>query len=143
MSDLTRKDVGIPIIGQRRDPLAPPDDAFLRDVTAAHFGVNIRTAEDLAAIMGHLSHYCDLCGDRFPLWPIRQWAAHYVHDHHNEITVQQSGAVAQLVTDELTPNIQQGFGMQLLSRVQIRRKAYELGLIKWLPPTNVSGQKGN
>lgn len=136
MSDVTKKDSGIPIIGQRNDPFAPKTDAFLRDVTAAQFGVNIRTPADLMAIMGEEKHFCDLCGQQFPMWPIRQWAAHYVHDHHDEITIQQSGAVAQMVTDELNDGIKQWFGMQLLSRVGIRRRCYELGLIKWLPPEN-------
>lgn len=140
MSDLTRKDAGIPILGRLNDPYAPADDAFLRDVSAANFGVNIRNGADLMAIMGEEAHHCDICGQKFPMWPIRQWASHYVHEHHDEITVQQLGAVARLVTDEFTPDIQQWFGMQLLSRVGIRRRAYDLGLIKWLPPAGQQRQ---
>jgi hypothetical protein len=137
-----RKDFAIPIFGMKRnDPFAPKDDAFIRDVTAVNFGVNIRTAADLMALLGEEKHFCDLCGREFPMWPIRQWAAHYVHDHHDAITLQQQGAVAMLVTDELTPGVQQWFGMQLLSRTAIRRRAYDLGLIKWLPPNDAG--RGN
>jgi len=143
MSDSTRKDAGVPIIGQHRDePLAPTDDAWLRDVAVANFGVNIRSDADLLALMGEEEYFCDLCGVEFPLWPIRQWAAHCVHDHNDELTVQQIGHIAQFLKPGLTDQIQKWLGMMLVTRVAIRRRARDFGLIKWLPPAGDAG-RGN
>jgi hypothetical protein len=146
MTDPTSKrsgvPAGIPIIGEKKDaPFVPVDDTWMRDITAAQFSVNIRTPADLAALMGEEKMYCELCGMEFPLWPIRHWAAHYVHVHHAEITIQQSGGVATLVTDDFTAGVQHWFGATLLGRVNVRRRAFELGLIEWLPPRDA--QKSN
>jgi hypothetical protein len=86
--------------------------------------------------MGEEKYFCDLCGAEFPLWPIRQWASHYIHDHNDALTVQMIGSVSQLCAAGFSqPSIQQWFGVQLLQRMAIRRRARDLGLIKWLPPT--------
>lgn len=145
MTDFLKKrggfPAGVPIIGEKSaEGFAPKDDAFLRDVTAANFGVNIRNEADMAALLSEEKYFCDLCGAEYPMWPIRHWAAHYVHDHHAEITIQQSGGVAQLCTSKMTPSIQEWFGMQLLARVGIRRRARDLGLISWLPPRPSGGE---
>lgn len=131
MTDPTRKDAGlpadIPIVGSKKD------EPWVRDITAANFGVEIRTEGDAARLCGDDKIFCEYCGAEFPLWPIRQWAAHVVHDHHDELTIQQIGAIAQFCTSELTPAIRQWFGMQILQRVSLRRRARDLELIRWVP----------
>jgi hypothetical protein len=107
------------------------EEPWLRDITAANFGVEIRTEADAAALCGDDAIFCEYCGWKFPLWPIREWAAHVVHEHNDALTVQQIGAIAQFCSSHLTPPIRQWFGMQILQRVSIRRRARDLGLIRW------------
>lgn len=129
MSDPTRKDAGlpldIPIVGGKQD------EPWLRDITAANFGIEIRTEGDAAALCNGDEIYCEYCGQAFSLWPIRLWAAHIVHEHHDELTVQQIGAIAQFCVSDLSPAIRQWLGMQILQRVSLRRRARDLGLIRW------------
>jgi len=139
MNDFTRKDAGVPIIGQKKNEgVAPVGDAWLHDTSAANLGILIRTTDDLMTLMGEEKIFCDMCGAEFPLWPIRQWAAHYCHDHRDEITMQHAAGFAALLTDDLTPAVQGWFQFQMMFRVTIRRRANDLGMIKWLPP-NTSG----
>src|ERR1700688_2405692 len=60
------------------------DEPYIRDVSAANFGVEIRTVDDAAALCGDDKQFCEYCGAEFPLWPVRLWAAHIVHEHHGD-----------------------------------------------------------
>lgn len=117
-----------------------PDERYIRDVTAAKFGVEVRTDADAAALLEGEVYYCDLCGEKFPLWPIREWAAHYVHEHHDAITIQQQGAVAAFCVPTITPEVLQWIGLQLLQRVAVRRRARDLGMIRFAPNIVVPGR---
>jgi len=108
-----------------------PDEPYIRDVSAANFGVEIRTTDDAAALCGDDKQFCEYCGAEFPLWPVRLLAAHIVHEHHGDLTDQQIGSIAQFCQDGLTQPIRQWFGMLILSRISIRRRARDLGLI-WM-----------
>ena len=107
------------------------EPAWIRDVSAANFGVHIRTTADIAALCEGQKIFCELCGEEFPLWPPKLWAGHYTGKHHEQITVQNSAAVGLFCTDQLTPSIQQWIVLQVMSRTAIRRRAHELNLIVW------------
>lgn len=107
------------------------DEPYIRDLTAVNLGVEIRTQADAMALCEGSDYYCEMCGEKFPLWPIRMWAAHYVDKHHDEITVQQSSAVGQFCTEELSDGVRQWLAMQLLVRTEVRRRARDLGLIRF------------
>ena len=106
------------------------DEPYIRDVSAANFGVEIRTADDAAALCGDDKQFCEYCGAEFPLWPVRLWAAHIVHEHHGDLTDQQIGSIAQFCQDGLTQPMRQWFAMMIMSRISIRRRARDLGLIR-------------
>lgn len=129
MTDPTRTDAGlpngIPIVGGKQE------EPWLRDISAANFGVEIRTVDDAAALCGDDKIYCEYCGEEFPLWPIWRWGSHICYKHFDELTAQQTNAVSQFCAPELTPAIRQWLGMQILQRVSLRRRARDLGLIRW------------
>lgn len=107
------------------------EPAWIRDVSAANFGVQIKSTADIAALCEGQKTFCELCGMEFPLWPPKLWAGHYTDKHHAEVTVQGSAAVGMFCTDELTPSIQQWVHLQVISRTAIRRRARDLNLIVW------------
>ena len=126
------RDCSLKVVTSHQSPVTshPPDEPYIRDVSAANFGVEIRTVEDAVALCGDDKQFCEYCGEPFPLWPVRLWAAHIVHAHHGDLTDQQIGSIAQFCQDGLTPVARQWFGMQILSRLSIRRRARDLGLIR-------------
>lgn len=129
-TDPTPKDAVV-LTDHDSGPTFHGDEPYIRDISAASFGVEIRNETDALALCGDDTIFCEYCGGKFPLWPIREWAAHIVHAHNDELTVQQIGAIAQFCTSELVPAIRQWFGLQILQRVSLRRRARDLGLIRW------------
>jgi hypothetical protein len=129
MTNPFRKDAGLPAGVPIIDPNKEP--AWIRDISAAQFGVTIRSEDDAAALCGEDSIWCEYCGAMFPLWPIREYASHQVHDHHDTLTDQQIGAIAQLLAPGLTEQIKLWLGLQFMQRVELRRRARDLDLIVW------------
>jgi hypothetical protein len=130
MTDPTRKDARIPIIGEAM-PSVDGDEPYIHDVTARALGVEVRNTLDLAALCGDDKVFCDLCGAEFPLWPVRLWAKHYTSTHAGEVTDQQHDSIVQFCTNDMTPAVRQWFGLQLMIRQSIRRRARDLGLLRF------------
>jgi len=112
---------------------ATPDDPWIRDISVKDFAIALKNdavAEELCE--GERIH-CEYCGEGFPMWPVRQWASHVVHTHHDQLTDQQIGAIAQFIAVGLTQVLAQWLAMQFLQRVALRRRARDMGLIAAVP----------
>jgi hypothetical protein len=135
MTDPMRRDAGIPIIGStsQQSPVTSHegDEPYIRDVAAANFGVEIKDEAAAAALCEGEKIWCEMCGAEFPLWPIRHWAVHYTQAHHDEITIQHSAGVSQFCMEGLTQLTAQWLSIQIMHRVSMRRRARDLGLIRF------------
>lgn len=117
--------------------LQPPasglqDPAWIRDVQAATIGCIFESLEKVAEMCEGEKNFCELCGAEFPLWPVSEWATHYVEAHKDVITLQQQQAVLAFCTAGLTEATKHFMSMQLVTRRTIRRRAYELGMTRFV-----------
>lgn len=103
---------------------------FVRDVAARNFNVNLNI-DNVAKLCEGERLFCELCGAGFDLWPIRDWASHFIHAHEMDITVQNHDAVARLCTDQLTQDTWQWFSLEFMKRVTLRKRAWKAGLIEF------------
>ena len=89
-------------------------------------------AEEVAALCEGERYHCELCGAGFPLWPIQEWATHYVETHKDVVTLQQHQAVLAFCTAGLTEATKQFLSVQLVTRASIRRRARDLGMTRFV-----------
>lgn len=112
---------------------APPEPPWIRDQEAGGAGLMFDFAEGVKSVAalcaGEVIH-CEFCGRPFPLWPIAELATHFFEIHKNDLTVgaQTNWKLLALpVTSQATLAFIQG---QLLVRVALRRRAWQLGFAK-------------
>lgn len=78
------------------------------------------------------AYHCEFCGARFGLWPVSDWASHVMDTHRDALTLQQSQAIMQLCSTGLTDHTKQFLTMQLMTRVNLRRRAQQLDMLVFL-----------
>ena len=116
-----------------KKPAEIPDEPWIRDLFAANIGFEIRTEEDAAAICEGESLWCEYCGEQFPLWHPKLWAAHAMVMHARDLTTQQLQFFGQLAMAGLTDGHRQWLGMQCLARVPLRRRCRDLNFVRFVP----------
>jgi hypothetical protein len=109
-----------------------PEPAWILDVQAATIACLFESSEKVFQLCEGEFNHCELCGERFPLWPINLWARHYVDAHLEIITLQQHQGVLALCTAGLTDAAKQFLSVQLVTRSSLRRRAYELGMTRFV-----------
>ena len=110
---------------------AEPEPAWIRDVQARNFELTITSSDQIAEVCEGQSLHCELCGARFPLWPPKEWGAHWITEHVAEITLQQHAGSALLCATGFNEAQRVFFQNQFLTRTALRRRAHELGLVKF------------
>jgi hypothetical protein len=113
-------------------PEVKKDEPWIRDIQAADLAVNFKDPDQVAALCEGEPYHCEHCGEKFPLWPITEFANHFVKSHADALTLQQHQGILALCTAGLTDSAKQFLGIQIISRVSIRRRARDLGLIIFL-----------
>jgi hypothetical protein len=117
-------------------PLATePEPAWIRDVEAATLIVGgpnpgRMPSEMVAEICAGETTCCEHCGEKFPMWPTKQWADHFLTAHGDALTIQARTVTAMMCADAV--NEAQGvfFSMMLGTRVSLRRRGFLLGYLK-------------
>lgn len=107
------------------------DEDWIRDIQAANIAFLFDPAKIDALCEGEPYH-CEHCGERFPLWPITEFAKHFVEKHADVLTLQQHQGILALCTAGLTDGAKQFLSVQLISRVTVRRRARDLGMVVFL-----------
>jgi hypothetical protein len=107
------------------------DEPWIRDIQAANIAF-LFDPRKIDALCEGEPYHCEICGAPFPLWPIQQWAAHFIAEHSAVLTLQQHQGILALCTAGLTDAAKNFITMQLVSRVTVRRRARDLGMIVFL-----------
>lgn len=121
------------------NPTEKREPGFIRDITAAETaGFEFGSLEKLAELVKPFHHSCEYCGlGPFPLWPMKEWAEHLL-THRDIFTVQQEQAITLFNVEGFTPAVSQWLSMQMLTRVDLRRRAYELGILRLAKPAETN-----
>jgi hypothetical protein len=114
------------------DYFAPlEEEAWIRDLSARTVAFKAGP-EQIAALCEGERQFCPICGAAAPLWPMKEWAQHALDVHAAEITYQQASFFTELTKAAMT---QQSMGLlqaHFISRISLRRRARDLGLVTFL-----------
>jgi hypothetical protein len=110
---------------------AEPEPVWIRDIQARNFTLAIDSPDQIAEICEGQSIHCELCGAGFPLWPPKHWGSHWITVHVADITLQQHTGSAMLCATAFNEAQRVYFQNQFLTRTALRRRAHELGLVKF------------
>lgn len=112
------------------------EPAFIRDVTAAGEAAVFQwgSLEKVAELCQGFHHFCEYCGDGpFLFWPMKEWAEHAL-THKSVMTVQQEQSLTLFNIEGWSPAVSQWLSIQMITRADLRRRAYELGILRLAAP---------
>jgi hypothetical protein len=111
------------------------EPAWIRDVEAATLIVGgpnpgRMPSEMVAEICAGETTCCEHCGEKFPMWPTKQWADHLLTAHGDALTIQARTGTAMMCSDAVNEAQGAFFSMMLGARVSLRRRGFLLGYLK-------------
>ncbi len=81
----------------------------------------------IAAICEGEENHCEFFGEKFPLWPSWRWADHILLEHGAALTMPVRQQYSYLNVREITSQQQVIFSTNFISRIAMRRRAWQLG----------------
>lgn len=121
-----------------------PEPAWIRDNNAADQGGGVvffaeASFDEIGAACESEIVCCVFCGEKCALWPISVISKHILDHHRDELTLQAQ----QMFTAQLMPGLTAGTAavmhQHIMTRVSLRRRAWQLGMAKAVDASQVPG----